>query len=1041
MRRLIKVLKGWYLVVLTGFSLVPLIWFWGRAGQIINGVDTNFPLDPLVWFTRRFYVWNPITNGGVDFSSSSAGLFFHFLQVAPYYLNLNLQLVQLFSLIFWFAAIVISSYMLACIFLKSKLGQLLFVCLYTFNIYLFNTWENVKVANLSLMVGVPLFMYFFLSLRQGKLSRLKVSYLTIILGVLVSGTGINPAYLFSLLFIVSLFVLGLVISSKNLNEVKELIKDFLLIFAVVILVNLFWILPTISFILNNISPDLSIDKIGFTNWIDSLSDNTNILNIMRLQGAWDWYAFDSVTGLPLYIPYALNYFYKLPFLFFSFLIPSLVILALVYVPKSRPQLLISFGLMFLVGIFLGAGTHLPTGSFYSYLYYRLPFFTLFRSPWYIFTPLVIVSTAGLIGIFMDVLLEKSKKTNLSWVVNFIAFLLIAGNMFYSYPLILGRIYRPGRDDGFYIQFPSYIFESKKWIDNNLEGRAVSYPPDEIEKFEWGYRGIESILSLFTNKEVLFSPLNAPNSQIANILKEFYENVLKDQQGSAFKLVSKLNIYQIFYKGDQETLSLGLPESFLELNKNSFAKWHFYDIPENERNSKFYSAEKVYLSSSNEASILTGLDNKDILINSNERALGKINNLTSDSGNIVLAENNQKKDFTNFINSPSRFSNRLLTRDLSKVTFEFEISEGGDYKPMIERFRLEEFGLNVNSTQSVELDGQSVILNVEKITDSYIYYSSINMDQGKHLMAIKLENKNLAEDGDFENQSNFAIEGHGEVRYESEGDNKYIKLVNKSSKDFFIKYRINNADHLMPYMVSTKFRQIYGNLPQILIGQSNKETLLKAQVETLPYFPDWQEASVFFEPVKTQSEINVELLAPYTRDQLGTTVVYDDLQITKVFTNDLLFMKEDNNLYNTYPVVTLLKKSPTSYLLNIKNAENEHIIIFSENYNPSWEVRMKTLGGENINVKPIHFSANLYANAWYIEDSPNEYLLEVYYGPQYLFIAGFIISASTPFVIFLFSKLVSLKLNFNREINILRDEVVKQPLINLGMLRIGKKKND
>ncbi|KKR11069.1 MAG: hypothetical protein UT38_C0004G0027, partial [Microgenomates group bacterium GW2011_GWA2_39_19] len=81
-------------------GLTPVVWFVGKGNTIINGIDTNFPLEPVVWFLRRFHVWNNIANGGSDFSSSIAGVFFHLIQVVPYELGLGLQGSQIFSLVF-----------------------------------------------------------------------------------------------------------------------------------------------------------------------------------------------------------------------------------------------------------------------------------------------------------------------------------------------------------------------------------------------------------------------------------------------------------------------------------------------------------------------------------------------------------------------------------------------------------------------------------------------------------------------------------------------------------------------------------------------------------------------------------------------------------------------------------------------------------------------------------------------------------------------------------------------------------------------------
>lgn len=110
MRRLIRrFLEFLSVVPFVILSLTPIIWFWGKGDVLINGIDTNFPLDPAVWISRRFFVWNNFANAGSDFSSSTAGLFFHLIQVIPYEIGLNLQLVQLTSLVFWFSLIIFST--------------------------------------------------------------------------------------------------------------------------------------------------------------------------------------------------------------------------------------------------------------------------------------------------------------------------------------------------------------------------------------------------------------------------------------------------------------------------------------------------------------------------------------------------------------------------------------------------------------------------------------------------------------------------------------------------------------------------------------------------------------------------------------------------------------------------------------------------------------------------------------------------------------------------------------------------------------------
>src|SRR5258708_688884 len=388
-------------VFLTLLSLTPIIWFFGKKGILIDGVDTNFPLDPTVWFQRRFFTWQNVANAGSDFSASTAGTFFHLLQFLPFKLGLPLPAVELFSLLFWFTLIVFSSWFLARTFFpKRSFPQIIFVVLYSLNIWLFNSWENVKVANLALAAAIPMGMSILILLRRGRIKRGMAALLSVFAGIVLSGAGINPAYIICFFLILSIYFLAeIFIDFGSWTLVIERFKDFLLLATFIILVNAFWILPSLSFIFGSITSSNSIGALGFTNWVASLSENTSFVNVLRMQGAWDWYTVDSVTKLPIYIPYAVHYFYNPVFVGFSYLIPFLAFLA--FFLKKRKYILqyVSFGVMLVIGVFLAAGTHPPSGNLFRFLANHLPFFSLFRSPWYIFAPLVGLSLAGLVAIF------------------------------------------------------------------------------------------------------------------------------------------------------------------------------------------------------------------------------------------------------------------------------------------------------------------------------------------------------------------------------------------------------------------------------------------------------------------------------------------------------------------------------------------------------------------------------------------------------------------------------------------------------------------
>lgn len=1014
MKKLIKKLfRNWavFVVFLLGFT--PVIWFYKKGSVLIAGVDINFPLAPVLWFQRRFFVWNNITNAGVDFSSSTAGLFFHSVQVILYQLGLSLQGVQAGSLIFWFLLIVFSAWFLGRIlFPKNQYVQVLFVVLYSFNIFLFNTWENIKVANLSLVAAIPLTLATLLLLREKKISWASASLLAMLSGIVLSGAGINPAYFISFFFLFLLYeIVSVILGLKNHAALTSL-KHFLTVFGIITLINLFWILPTVSFIFKNIGPaGTSIDKIGFTNWIDSLSQNTSILNIMRLQGAWDWYAFDGVTNLPLYIPYALNYFYRPIFIMFSFALPSLAILALIFRGREKKHLYATFGLMFAIGVFLGAGTYLPTGTLYRWFINHLPFFTLFRSPWYIFTPLVTLSGAGLIGLLFYRVSAKVDKSGIKFgkvLTPLIIIVLAVGSLFYSYPLVSGKIFRPDRRDGFYITFPSYVFEAQKWLASQKDGRVLTYPDDEIEQFSWGYRGIESILQLISDKEVLFSPLNAPGFPAPQLVREMYRNLKLGQTGAAISLAARLNVDLLFEKKDQDSLSPPLPSRIASLPKQSFGDWNFYEFPQDKFSTKIYAPENILFGYpySLRHRFQGALHPSSLLVDPDDSVVKSIPSVSDFTGAVILAENLQEKDFIGFATSPSVLANRLMSRDMLRVEFEFRVPTEGFYQPTLERYRVEDFGIDTANGMEVEVDGNKETWTRSGESDSYIFFQSVRFTQGDHRVLLQLANRNLVLGGDFEGDVQF-FRSTGKAVFGivgGEQGGQYLSLFNKGegapepSADFWI----TSFDPNATYFIELKYKQIYGNNANVIVLQGTKDTLVKAQTERLPNYPEWNTFSFYYEPVKTESTTRIALVAPYTSDPLGTKVLYDDLKVHEVFTNRLAFIKAGERQFLVSPQIDTTAVSPVEYRVMVSGATGPHVIVFSENYSPEWGIELEDVNGTPISIKPLHFSANSYANAWFVQKSPEGYKAKIYYKPQRLFQLGVILSILTMVTVIGFS---------------------------------------
>lgn len=966
-------------IVLVVLGLVPLVWFLNRPGILIDGIDTNFPLDPTVWFTRRFFVWNDVTNGGNDFSSSLAGIFFHAIQAIPYSLKIPIQGVEIFSLIFWFSAIVGSAYFLARVLLPKKiLAQLLLVVFYSFNIFMFNGWENVKVSTLSLVAALPVALAILILIERKAITWQRAGLLTGIVAVILSGSGINPAYFICFFMVIGLFTLGQMISQPTKSYSLDRLKDLAIFSTIIICVNIFWILPSGYFIFKNIPESGSINQIGFTNWVDSLSENTSLFNVIRMQGAWDWYSFDSSSGLPLYIPYALNYFYKWPFLLFSFLIPAIVITTFLFRDSKYRAAYIGFGLMLIVGIFLGAGTHDPTGGLFRFLANHLPFFTLFRSPWYIFTPLLTISYAVLIALLFASLDNKfSNSKSIILTINTLAICLIVGNLVYCYPLVTGKIFRPSSPSGFYVKFPDYLLPSKDWLEKNLNGRVIGYPDDEIEQFDWGYRGVESVLSLFSKKEVLYSPLNMPDSPIASLIKEFYLDLKKGEIESARNLARALDVNQIFDKGDQSSLAPPLPDS-MKIGANVFGKWSFYQLPD--QGQKIETATKLVLpnSLSDGPKIIGLLNRNQVIVDGNDSITKQIPELDNFNNNIVVAKNSQTDDL-NYANSPN--SNSLFQlKDPSKIVYTFELASYGNFQPVLERYGLDSFGIRLDQPLKAELDGQHTLLEVGSANDSYVYFKPLNLRPGKHNLTLTLSNQNLVDQ---------LTSGHGPFTTGIDEEGPYLEIFNQSPQDTEVKYDIKSFDPVADYLIQLRYRQIYGNTASVLVSQKNQHSLIKSQARSLPDYPQWNNASFYFEPVRTISTAQVDLEGQSTKDPLGTKIYYKNLSIYKVFANSLIFIQDSKD---NLPVanVDYQMVSPVEYQAKINGQGGPSIIVFNENYSPNWQLSAYDSLGNKLGP-PLHFSANLYANAWYLANVPPNYRVEIYYQPQKLYYLGILVS--------------------------------------------------
>ncbi len=240
------------------------------------------------------------------------------LQAAIASIGLPLWLNQKIFLLVFFNLISFSFYFLVTRLSKSRIAAITGVIFYCFNPYLFNLWGNIQAASLSACALVPLASGLFLQAIDQPQKRLFWSIAFGISTLFLSAFGMNPGIvivvlLYAVLFLLAVFWLKTV-RTRSVSG-KDFIKTVFFFVSSFVFFNLFWLVPEF---LSAISKGYSLNILSGDNrgWLDFVSTNTSLFNVLRLQGEWMWYA--THRGIA-YLPYAEIFKNNLFFIVLSFL--------------------------------------------------------------------------------------------------------------------------------------------------------------------------------------------------------------------------------------------------------------------------------------------------------------------------------------------------------------------------------------------------------------------------------------------------------------------------------------------------------------------------------------------------------------------------------------------------------------------------------------------------------------------------------------------------------------------------------------------------
>jgi len=486
-------------IVIVG--LTPILWF-HNGNQVILGHDAGLTLNPVPHFFERLFLWTERYGFGSDQVYALPGFFIHGLEAIVTYLGASIQLQQKLTFTFWFLLPGLTMYYFASRVAKKL--ELEFFALpvslfYMFNHFLLQGWLIAERTKFSVYAALPLIVAFLYDWAEGRRSTLRTSIFISITLFFLNGAGSLPLF-GGLLVVVLAFVIFHLISSFSLKNILKFLKLLILTIGISAALHAYWLLPYIQFVTTSFQSAVSQagGASGVLGWLDYISRNSSLINMLRLQGIPEWY------NNP-YHPYA-NEFLKNPILILvSLLLPVLAFSSLLlYKDRKRRLFIIFFAFLALFSLIFIGGSHAPFGAVYLFLFKFVPGFIAFRTPFYKFAPALWLAYAVLIGFTISYFIQKLniKKKVLS-VSLYVA--ICAGIILYSYPFLTGSFFdywvgvRSTK-----VEVPQYVYDFGKFSETpqRLHKRTLLLPPQSnnfrADVYKWGYWSLTPLTSLLTN---------------------------------------------------------------------------------------------------------------------------------------------------------------------------------------------------------------------------------------------------------------------------------------------------------------------------------------------------------------------------------------------------------------------------------------------------------------------------------------------------------------------------------------------------------------
>lgn len=592
------------------FIISIVVFSWNLDSRLILGHDVGYRLNSKDFFTSLFYLWSDTVNfGGAKYVNPGA-IPIHLPEFILESISGNLYLNQFVLVIFW-QMLLFSPFLIiyfSYFYNKDPKSIVFFIfaaVLYAINFFNLQGWGVFWRTRFSTQIIVPIFFAVLLKTLIDK----KVSYPLVILLIFASaflnGGGSPPLYAPMLLVWGITFLFFLAVDNKRKKLIFTFITFTLLYFLGFALVSAFWMYPYGSSVLESYSE--YVERVGglqsAIKWLEVVAAGSSFINIFRLQGFPSWY--DNPSH-----PYA-QYFRNNEILVFaSFIFPILAVSSYLFAKTSlQRRFVLLFYVFILVGAFFTSGSHPPLGWLYKTLFQHVPGFSIFRTPFYKFGPLVWFGLSVLAAFTLyQIGVWLRNKTRLRIAYGTYIIVVIFTILAYHFPYFSSAFFKWDKDFSTLVHVPGYVFDFKKWSEENkhtVNGRILLAPQLEktfnADAYTWGYWSLDSLQSMISSLTFVEGQTGDP--VVSNMISELHKALIEGNNNKITQLSTLLDIEYILlkqdtfynYKGRETTnpvkIRKALENNISISHVQSFGKWDLYRILEY-KPSRFFTVDTM-----------------------------------------------------------------------------------------------------------------------------------------------------------------------------------------------------------------------------------------------------------------------------------------------------------------------------------------------------------------------------------------------------------------------------------------------------------------